>query len=535
MKKITKRVGRASTAAVAMGALMVSGLSTVALAAPSASTIDPNTPGSLTIHKYAGSTWEGATNNGQEIAADDIPEDAVGLAGVTFKVCRVGTPTEVEGLSGDPSGEDGFYPLNVNNPNAWPLITKLNTDINASANHALPSPYIVSDQPDDCRDLVTNESGVASWDGLAQGVYYVTETDVPATVAEKVLPFLVTVPMANNLDSSWIYDVHVYPKNAVTELEKEAVDPGPLGVGSNIEWNIVQEAPKTQNDITSYRLLDKLDSRLTYVPDSSTVSLGDTALEATDYEITTTPQLTMTLTTAGLDKLNASTDREVVWNFKTTVISIGEGVIDNQAVVWVNNPDGTWEDGEPSGETSVNWGAVKINKINTKGGLGLKGAIFQAFGSEAEAKACLLNVVSAKGFLPAGCDNAIVVYRDSAGAEIPGGLDKFTTADDGTVTIPGLSVGIDSDTERDYWLVEIVAPAGYVNDTSAAHKVTVTAGNITTTATTETIENAQVPSTTLPATGGKGTLILVISALAISGVAVGVSLNGRRKNASENI
>lgn len=499
-----------STLAMGVGLSMFAG--GMATAAPSASSIDPDTPGSLTIHKYAGSTWEGATNNGQEIAADDIPEDAVGLAGVTFKVCRVGTPTEVEGLSGDPSEEDGFYPLNVNNPNAWPLITKLNTDINASANHALPSPYIVSDQPDDCRDLVTNESGVASWDGLAQGVYYVTETDVPATVAEKVLPFLVTVPMANNLDSSWIYDVHVYPKNAVTELEKEAVDPGPLGVGSNIEWNIVQEAPKTQNDITSYRLLDKLDSRLTYVPDSSTVSLGGTALEAADYEITTTPQLTMTLTTAGLAKLNASTDREVVWNFKTTVTSIGEGIIENQGVVWVNNPDGTWDDGEPSDKVSSNWGAVKINKIDTKGGLGLKGAIFQAFGSEAEANACLANVVSAKGFLPAGCDNAIVVYRDSAGSEIPVGLDKFTTADDGTVTIPGLNVGINSDTERDYWLVEIVAPAGYVNDTSAAHKVTVTTGNITTTATTETIENAQVPPSTLPMTGAQVTMLMIVIA-----------------------
>ena len=517
---------RIISSAVALGAALAVMAGGVAMADPSASNIDPNETGSLTIHKFAGSTWAGnAPEDGTLIDPSDYPAGAEGLEGVTFKACLVND-------------------LDVTDPADWPAITALNTAITGSPNHALPEGTTLSTT---CYEGTTGGDGTVALPGLtALGVYYVTETDVPATVAERVLPFLVTIPLAHNTDSSWIYDVHVYPKNAVTELTKEAVDPGPLGVGDKVQWNVTQTAPKTQYSMGSYRLLDELDSRLTYVANSSKVTLGGVALEATDFGVTAegTPELlTMTLTSTGMAKLNAVKDseasaaREVVWSFETTVLTIGDGTIKNQAVVWINNPTGTWEDGEKSEPVSSNWGAVQIKKLDNKTGLTLDGAVFQVFGSEAEANACVTAVKAANGSLPAGCEDVIydtdkkvapiVTYRDKDGAEISGGLDKFTTVD-GLVTIPGLDTGIDSTNQRNYWLVEIVPPAGYVN-AEKTYPVTVTTGGLATGLTTEIISNAQQPPTTLPMTGAQVRMIMIVAAALLGAGAIALVVVDRRK------
>ncbi|SFC47940.1 LPXTG-motif cell wall anchor domain-containing protein/fimbrial isopeptide formation D2 domain-containing protein [Alkalibacterium subtropicum] len=59
----------------------------------------------------------------------------------------------------------------------------------------------------------TDSSGLALFENLAQGRYYVVETNTPKGVEEFSPPFLVDVPMMNPNGTEWNENVHVYPKN----------------------------------------------------------------------------------------------------------------------------------------------------------------------------------------------------------------------------------------------------------------------------------------------------------------------------------
>ncbi|GEK90824.1 SpaA isopeptide-forming pilin-related protein [Alkalibacterium kapii] len=76
--------------------------------------------------------------------------------------------------------------------------------------------------------LVTDANGLAKFNNLTAGRYYVVETDTPKGVEEFSAPFLVDVPMMNPNGTEWNSDVHVYPKNQLilgaVELSKWAED-----------------------------------------------------------------------------------------------------------------------------------------------------------------------------------------------------------------------------------------------------------------------------------------------------------------------
>ncbi|WRS31205.1 SpaH/EbpB family LPXTG-anchored major pilin [Actinomycetaceae bacterium MB13-C1-2] len=193
------------------------------------------------------------------------------------------------------------------------------------------------------------------------------------------------------------------------------------------------------------------------------------------------------------------------------------------------DPDGTYEDGKGTPTPSVTkWGGLKINKhADNTDKNPLSGAVFQVFDTQAKADACVTLVSDASGSLPAGCADAVSVSRDAAGDPINPAQDKFTTAADGTVTIPGLYIGKDTATSKTYYVVEIVPPAGYVN-ANAVYDVVVTPGTIAN-AVTEDVPNAQVPPTTLPMTGAQVSAFLAIAAVLLGGGAIALVVSGRRK------
>ena len=535
-------------AALAIASL---GFGGVAMAAPGLGNIDPDESASLTIHKYEG-TPTGQANDGTAVTVTDRDP----LGGVKFQACKV-------------TG------LDVHDPADWTVITDLNTAIQGTDEAPNPKHEFPTTGFDgvglasDCLTGTTNAKGEISWGDSAafQGVYYVTETDVSGAykmvdgdevkvaVAEMVLPFLVTVPMAHNSDNTWIYDVNVYPKNASVGIEKEAIDAGSVGVGSNVEWKVTNEVPTVQRDFDAYVLTDKLDPRVQYVADSTVLKLGDTTLalgtdytfNATDHDATNGQGLRIDFTEAGLKKLDANNGETLTWTFKTEIISIGDGVIKNSASVLTNDPDNTWgtdenpptepPPGTPSEKVSSNWGALKINKYeNTDGNKALSDAVFQVFASEADANACVAAVKAADGTLKAGCDDAISVTRDATGAEIAApGQNMFTTGVDGTVVIPGLHTGVtnvpakDTDSDaRDYWLVEIVPPAGFVN-ANEVYKVNVTTGSIAD-AVVQGVPNAQKPPTTMPPTGAVVGAGLIIAAIVAGGGGIALIGSNRRKS-----
>lgn len=507
-----------------------------------AGNIDPSVTSSLTIHKYEGAPVEGANNNGEVVTGiTNAP-----LKGVSFKACPV-------------TGVD------IHNPADWNTITKLNDAISKDDNN--PKHEFVTDVDGvtvglgtDCLTGITDEDGEIVWPNVDQGVYYVTETGAPIEVAEHVLPFLVTVPMPT--DGGWNYNVHVYPKNAKVDIEKEAVDGGTIGVGDVVEWKVTNTIPTVQREFDAYALLDKLDPSIEYVANSTVITLDgaplvlgtDYTFNATNHSATDGQALRVDFTSVGLKKLDAANGKDIVWTFNTTVLKVTEnGAIPNSASVLPNDPDNEWGTGAtpppptepppgvPSEEVYSNWGGLRIFKFeeNDKDGKALSGAVFQVFGSEADANACSTAVKAAKGnSLPAGCANAVEVSRDLAGNAITPAQNKFTTDENGNITIPGLHTGVTNvpaqpgdSTERDYWVVEIVPPAGFINEAEVI-KYNVVTGKVTEASVLD-VPNAQEPPSTLPQTGADISKALVWTALGLLAIGGGIAVVSRRKATQE--
>lgn len=161
---MTKRIRK--IAGFLMGLFMV--LSIMAPSMAMAATARPET-GNLHIHKvqtnYADFNDDLITNDGTE---QDLPSGATFLQGAEFSVYKVADDADMDSV--DLSG-----------------ITP--------------------------RVVTTDSNGLALFENLDKGRYYVVETERPKGVEEFSGPFLVDVPMMNTDGTDWNQNVHVYPKN----------------------------------------------------------------------------------------------------------------------------------------------------------------------------------------------------------------------------------------------------------------------------------------------------------------------------------
>ncbi|MGC0369290.1 SpaH/EbpB family LPXTG-anchored major pilin [Microbacterium sp. SLBN-111] len=427
---------------------------------PTASTSDiQGTTGTLTIHKHAGDP--GAAGDGTPITdAAAIAALGQGLSGVQFSVQRVsysGTPIDLTTAAG------------------WDQIQSATPQNVASAPFSLAAGTAAA----------TDTTGQAVVSNLPYGLYLVTETSPGANaIVSPVQPFLVSVPYPNQ--GTWLYDVHVYPKNKLntTTPTKTVAAPAAPGLGSTIVWTVNAPIPALAAGDTyrSFSITDTLDPRLTYV--GVVVQVDGTTLTAnTDY--TVAGNTTITFTTAGLAKLAGAT--AVTAAITTTVTSLGaDGVIPNTAVVNTNGSDRT------TNTPQTNWGPLKIVKQDATTSDTLEGAVFE-------------------------------VYDAKNGTKVAG---PVTTDVDGQIFIDGLWAGNDATKSTDYWLKETQAPAGYVLPADPWTPVTVVAAGETS-PTTVTIANTQQIGPALPLTGGAGSLLFTVigGALALAGVG---AIIGRR-------
>lgn len=160
---MTKRIRK--IAGFLMGLFMV--LSIMAPSMAMAATARPET-GNLNIHKvqtnYDPFNDELIDNDG---LTKDLPADSTFLEGAEFSVYKV--------------ADDAEMPVNITG--LTPIVK------------------------------VTDSNGLALFENLDKGRYYVVETEIPKGVEEFSGPFLVDVPMMHPDGDSWNSDVHVYPKN----------------------------------------------------------------------------------------------------------------------------------------------------------------------------------------------------------------------------------------------------------------------------------------------------------------------------------
>lgn len=532
-----KKRARAALTAVAAMALVFSG-STMAIAAPGnagSPLVLPGTEGqpitgTVTVHKHEQESAVSGPANGlpQTVASPTI-------AGVTFSAQKV------ESVTVGPV----TYTFDLATNEGWLNAAKLVRDADGSwtFDGAAATPTLAAAVPPANTGAAGGTYQNAVFADLPIGLYYFQETEAPAEVTKSV-PWLMTVPLTHPTDlNKWLYDIHVYPKNSITTIDKIVKDDGAQKVGDSISWTITGEIPMVANPAyksetavsetnlkffapTAYVIKDNLDERLTPATTNpiviSLVNGGTVSLDADDdYEIAwdsaasvAGADLTLTFTEKGLNKLGlavslseAPADVKVQVVLTTTITSlgdgtVGDGIIKNQAQLFPNEESVVLKTPILSPEPESRWGDILIEKVAVgNAARKLKGAEFQVFTSEANALA--------------GSD-AVTIDGEST----------FRTGEDGVVRISGLrhsdfannAVIAEESQWQYYWIVESKSPDGY-ELLAKPIRVAVTAAQQTVDTATQ-IENApHNGGFELPLTGSVGTWLFtaVGGALLIAG------------------
>jgi fimbrial isopeptide formation D2 family protein len=454
---------------------------------------DPTKTGSLTIHKFATpDSPTGLPNNGTQV-------DTTGLTpvpGATFSIKKVNTIdlTTNQGWSDANALSKAFDPANAESS-----ITGQGYTL-AAANGS---------------PVTTDANGLASLSNLPLGLYLVQETAWPSGATPSA-PFLVSIPLTDPVNhDGWLYDVHVYPKNATTNVTKTVQDANAIKLGDTVSWTITGDIPNVDT-IDGYKIVDKIDPKLDYSSAQVTLSDGTAITQGTDYTVVfdaASHTLTVEFTAAGRAILAAHNTAQVKVVVATKVNAVGE--IANTALLYPNQASYNVQPGQPGGPVVTppvltKWGSITVLKTDDKGAA-LAGASFSVYASQADAEA---------GTNPISL----------------GGSTTFTVAADGTVTISGLrysdfangaTVAPGAPGYQSYWLVETKAPTGY-ELLADPIKFDVTAAT-STVGVDLTVKN--VPSNAgfqLPFTGGSGrTVVYVIGILLI--LAAGAVVIGRRR------
>ncbi|PRI11490.1 SpaH/EbpB family LPXTG-anchored major pilin [Leucobacter massiliensis] len=400
---------------------------------------------------------------------DSAPGDPV--EDVVFEVRRVshsGTPIDMRTIAGQQLAAQVL--------GSW-------DGVSLSAPFSVPSTGV---------EETTDEDGLAVFDNLELGLYLVEEVSAPAGVTPAG-PFLVTLPLSQPgphpettswTGDWWLYNVHVYPKNAVTPAPVKTVEDSEIHHrGQVTTWTItttLQGAPHDLNgdstitgdevhSFTGFAVRDDLDSRLVYLADSLKLKVDGVDLVPADYTVTWDPApdeegvvpagavMLIQFTEQGLAKLNAAGDGgELAVSFDT--VANASGVIPNTAQVYTNGYDtelGPDEQDVPPTVTPTveqKFGGITLVKTASDTNAAQPGAKFQVWVD-----------VNGNGKLDEGTDTAV----DQDGTAGP---DVWTTGNDGKVVIDGLRYSNWADgkavTETDpeynkYLLVEVDAPEGY--------------------------------------------------------------------------
>ena len=475
MNKISRTARSVAFAAIAGLALGVSAPGALAQENPGAeqgavnkANIDFTKKGSITLYKKKGAeTANRAT--GKEMAG--VPGEA--LSGVTYKITKL----DYDLQNGD-----------------WATFPKAAAD---AKGHETATTF----------ELTTGADGKVAFENLDLGIYLVEETDAPAGIVTGA-PFIVSVPMVNEASDAWNYDVVAYPKNTETKTEKTVKD-ADKNIQDAYTYTINADAPTwgEGKSLTAFRFEDQLDQRLDFQKVTE-VKAGDTVLTADDYEVNDPKangnKLVVTLTEQGLAKVNSGDKMSLTFEVKRK--EVGDTTeLKNQADVIFNNPNTGNEVKNKTNEVVTYHGKLKVVKKDGKeAGKVLQGAEFELY----------------------QCTSASDLGESPLTVN---GAKKWTTGEDGTITIDGLHVTDFADNAqvtdvKKFCLKETKAPAGYALPEKNVTEIDFTRDNIAKTGElngddeitlVSEIDNIKQDTPNLPMTGGAGVGILAAIGAAI--------------------
>ena len=526
MHSLTTRRGLGLAAAMTLAAgALVAPTGAAAPADPNGSTIDPDAATTLTIHKCeqtdANGVKEGTGNPDPQVECKPV-------AGVEFTITKLN--------------------VDLTTPEGWKQLADAKGDVVKAG--ALKS--------NAAQTITTGGDGLASFiDAQTEvGAYLVSETRTP----DKVIPaedFVVTLPMTNpDNTTKWNYDVHVYPKNTISGVDKKVTDKPAPGSGHDITYTITTSIPKVDYPggarIKRYEVVDQLDKRIkkdALTPVVKIVGQNETPLaDTTDYTLITAEGAdhnwaTIQLTEEGRRKAaearhngNGETKVQVTLTAKFDATVNLEGDLSNTAGLIPNDsPNFTWDPsnpgtkvpGIPTTPVLSKYGKVVVTKTGTDelaDKTKYNGAQFQVYECTKTAGGATLR----DGDPSTQAVDPLTI----------GGEKTFTTAGQGMVEINYLRAndyvdGVKKDTLTDedhYCLVETKAPEGYTLQADPI-PFRVLADNATAKAPTA-VTVTDVPKNAgfrLPLTGANGVIFLTVAgALLVAGGAVVAYANKRR-------
>ncbi|WP_422113471.1 SpaH/EbpB family LPXTG-anchored major pilin [Gardnerella sp. DNF00536] len=558
---------------------------------------------SLSIHKYQGPASATDRSDGSEKTMGTDKKPVEGVKFTLYKVQKDGKDIDLS----KPDGWKEISVINKDNPNPSDYLKTSETD--TTAGHVFTKTEL-AEGTTNAQGLVkfvktgTEGNGTVVSVGLKQSLYLVEETNTDGakinskhvTVTGRVDPFFVTLPLANSKTKTWIYDVHVYPKNDTTNQvpTKTASDPTRMDVvadstgktdDTRITWKIAipLPSPAAGQAYDAIGFSDKLAKGLTfdkvqkvrlvkYTTTGAAVEGTDTSKDLKNTEYTVTPpaddnqlvtlDLTKTGTTNGLTTAYAfysaaKTAGQIAKLEAEVVTKVGAGVKDvkNIANTWADNnktgdkknpcdPDSTKpsDDCKTAPSDTAHYGTLHVTKQDNDNQQPLDGAKFDVYEITGKKKADVTSVENSSGSYTFKNNDAAITSKKVGSSLETKEKTVGETKTHGTDSVK-LFVRKDSDkktTNKTYCIVETEAPAGYDLYTKPVCYDLVE-DSATTAATANSAVVKDMKSTpmskivnALPMTGARGLVILTLCGIVgIAGTFFYIVMKRRKEQEQE--
>lgn len=495
------------------------------------------------------------------------------------------TPVEGAGFTIKKIKSIGGTEINLNNYSAWMKITesvaKLNADsITTDAQDTSDKLKVTYDDTFTLGEGKTNAQGVVKFKDLPLGLYRVWESTVPKgySAAEGGKAFYMTLPMIEKVtqqggaktETKYNYAPFVDPKNvdlsgAVTKTQDLTHT---VGAGDTIEYTIKAKLDKSRakNDEDSKVKADEFKGYTVYdlAPagyfdkyDSSVVTevkVGDTDLKSasgkTYYNVGTPTdiaapgdgsdvarkKISITFTEDGNQKLAEEVNKDanigkfvyvsVKFTFKLKdSAALGSKKVTNKASILPSHkPGSTVPDEIPSDNPpSTDFATFKIKKVSSKDDSALGGAKFRLFAVKTDAEGCT-NAIKA-GTTGTELDK---VCKDKSST----GFGEKTTSSNDDAT-KGLTEGYSVKRGEAFYVVETVAPAGYIRNPDV-HEFTLDKNKTEDILTVKNIPDSGNGGKgwlfNLPKTGAAGVVIFALAGVCLVCFGIFVFMRNRKKD-----
>ncbi|NMX03744.1 SpaH/EbpB family LPXTG-anchored major pilin [Mobiluncus mulieris] len=316
--------------------------------------VNPNTKGSITVHALEG----GTINDKPTGAVDSSTSSAKSVDNVAF--------TLKKHADIDVSTLDGMKKA---------AAVKADT-FNADSS----TPLTCTSVGDSCK-----------FENLSPAVYLLEQTSAPKGY-QKAIKSVIVLPLTNAAGNGFIYDIHVYPKNAKAgKITKENTTPKGtfLKEGSEMTFKITVPIPAKddKNPYTEFSVTDSPVSGLELTTNSITkIQLGAEDLtSSTHFNVTKdSNNIKVSFTSDGLSKLNGiSSETNLLVYVKGTVKGIADaGAVKNKASYTYKRKDGSTGGGETGDDDSnpdstLKFGFIKITNVEAGTNTNLTGAKFK--------------------------------------------------------------------------------------------------------------------------------------------------------------